>query len=222
MFTILTLTSGIVNAGEVAFAQNLWVKSQYVGSDGVVFESRPVIQTELVVTKGDCWGSVWISTTGDGWKRRPGEEVDYTASCSRSLSPGVKGSLLVAYYDITAPGGVSDITLGLDTDGGLYVKASWYSIHGGLPFDGGQIVRAGWKKTLSDPLYGWQPAIKGEVAYDFGSFGFQEGFFGRVSVSASKAFGDNTISFGLDFSDSISVNDRHGEASTWIGVSRSF
>ena len=62
-----------------------------------------------------------------------------------------------------------------------------------------------------------------ELAYDLGSFGFEEGIFGKISFSGVKSLSSTTrLSLGIDLSDGITVSDRHGQTAVWVGVSRSF
>lgn len=205
--------------GAQDFSVNTWMKSQYLGANGAIFEDHPVIQTELSVSHGNCWASVWLSTAGDGWKVRDGDEIDYNASCKWQLNDTATFSLLVAYYDLAMPGGASDLTLTVENDR-WYTKLSTYDVYD-LPFPGGEIVRVG-RKFRFEEVCGWTPSVAVEIAYDFGSFGFEEGAFGKISVATSRAVNAANLSIGVDFSDGITVNDRHGEVAVWIGVSRGF
>lgn len=202
------------------FTLSTWAKSQYLGANGAIFEDRPVVQTELSVSRENCWASIWVSTSGDAWKVRAGDEVDYNASCSWKVSDTTV-SLLVAYYDLAAPGGASDVTLSLEHSS-YYGKFSSYAIHGELPFPGGQIVYVGRRFDLGT-LHNLDLSVTTEVAYDLGSFGFEEGLFGKLSFSGSSSLNEAAkLSLGVDFSDGITVSDRHGEIAVRVGVSRSF
>jgi hypothetical protein len=201
------------------FSLSTWAKSQYLGANGAIFEDRPVLQTEVSVSHENCWVSVWLSTAGDAWKYRGGDEIDYNASCNWKVGDATV-SLLVAYYDLAMPGGASDVTI-IFEKGSYFGKVSSFATHG-LPFPGGEIVRAGRRFDLGT-FHGWDLGASAEVAYDLGSFGFEEGLFGKLSFSGSRVLSETTrLSSGFDFADGITVSDRHGEFAVSVGVSRSF
>ncbi len=215
--TVLFFLSANVGAQE--FSLNTSVKSQYLGANGAIFEDQPVMQTEVSVSHGNCWASVWLSTAGDAWKVRAGDELDYNGGCNWKVGDTTVG-LLVAYYDLAMSGGASDVTISFER-GPYYGKLSSFATHG-LPFPGGQIARVGRKFALGT-FHDWDLVASTEVAYDFGSFGFEEGLFGKLSLSGSSLLGESAkLSLGVDFSDGITVGDRHGELATWVGVSRNF
>ncbi len=191
-------------AHAVDFSATYWLKSQYVGANGAVFEDRPVAQVTVVASGERCSASLWASTTREGWKARAGDELDYNIWCSW-------GSVTMAasYYDLSMPGGVSDLNLRYGF-GEWWIKTSWFKTFE-LSFPGGTIAAVGhqgWSAELGE----WNLTISPQASYDFGAFGFEEGVIGKVSTTLSN----EKVTFGVEFSDGITVGDRGSEVVFWV------
>lgn len=214
LFAIMLMVSSfVVSAADVS--GTIWLKSQYVGANGGVFEDLPVLQGTVTVSGDRCSVSLWASTTANGWKARGGDEIDYTVACWRSFGDTkVTGS--VGYYDLAMPGGALDYTVRADHRN-WYIKFSHYDT-GNLPFDGGNAAAVGRNFTF-DNAGKWTSSGYIEFNHDFGAFGFEEGAFAKAGASFSHPVGENTLSIGLDWSGPITVRDRRGEVVMWVGIS---
>lgn len=214
LFAIMLMVSSfVVSAADVS--GTIWLKSQYVGANGAVFESQPVLQGTVTVSGEHCSISLWASTTANGWKARGGDEIDYTVACWRSFGDTkVTGS--VGYYDLAMSGGALDYTVRAD-QGQWYAKFSHYQVKD-LPFDGGNAAAIGRNFTFLKNGK-WSGSGYIELDHDFGAFGFEEGAFGKVGVSLACPIGKNSFSVGVDFSDGLTVQDRGAEVVLWVGLS---
>ncbi|MBX2866958.1 hypothetical protein KTR10_03320 [Candidatus Kaiserbacteria bacterium] len=212
------------------------VLDKYLGTNGAVFHSGTVVQSDIFVTLGGgFYTDVWVSYAAQGsWQSTFGDEVDLTLGWADTVG-AFNVDVGAAYFNIADDGtGMGDVLqFYLTVDHPIkvgrstvspFVRAEVYtSSKSGDNPDNGQFFRGG--VMYSTPLAEkWGLSGKAQVSYDTGAFGFTPGTFADVDAKVTyavtesfsiSAYGKISTPISTKASDTRSTETAFGMITSW-------
>jgi hypothetical protein len=199
-FGIFLLSISLARASDVTTSATTKVLSQYVGTTGVVYYDRPVLQSDIFVLlpRGFYFDIWWSTGFDDNFSGNFDDELNWTLGWSRQLPAHLTLDLGIVYYDtyelFDSPGPVGDtLQPYLQISRGFNIGHA----HSFIPF-----VRLEYqsplKKGMSSGLYtqigvGHTWSITNMLSlghelrllHDSGAFGFESALIGSYKAGVS-------------------------------------